>query len=177
MPQFILKNHQQVTIRSICLEDASTRHDFFCELSRAQIGMIHTEHEIDEDEQESFDAIHDFLRNHRGLWLVAEIGGVIIGEVDITIKAFRRVRHVGLLTIGVSPRFQGLGLGLLLMEEALRWSKLQGLLRIELFTFASNLAAQGLYAKLGFIKEGTRKNYLRHENGHFEDDFLLAKYL
>lgn len=173
----MLKNQEHVDIRSIRLDDAVARHEFFCELSRAQIGMIHSLDEIDEDSQESFDAIHDFLRNHRGAWLVAESKGKILGEVDISIKPFKRVRHVGLLTIGVSPRFQGLGLGALLMQEALRWAGMQGLLRIELFTFASNIVAQNLYTKLGFVQEGTRKNYLRHENGLFEDDYLFAKYL
>ena len=63
------------------------------------------------------------------------------------------------------------------MEQALKWAKVQGLTRIELFTFASNLKAQKLYLTHGFIQEGTRKNYLHHDDGRFEDDFLFAKFI
>lgn len=178
MAQFFLKNSQPITLRGISRADAKVRHEFFCELSRAQSGMLHTIDEIDEDPEESFEQIDDFLRNQRGLWLVAENrAGHIIGELDITIKSLRRVRHVGTLTMGVAPHYQGLGLGSLLIEQACLWAQSQGLRRIELFTFATNLKAQKLYIKHGFIQEGVRKNYLRHDDGRFEDDFLFAKYI
>ncbi len=178
MASFFLKNKQPITIRSISRQDARARHEFFSDLSHAEVGMIHSVDEIDEDPSESYEHIDDFLRNQRGLWLVAEnSAGEIIGELDITLKPFIRVRHVGSLTMGVRPRNQGLGLGSLLLEEAFKWAQVQGLRRIELFTFASNFKAQQLYLKHGFVQEGTRKNYLRHEDGHFEDDFLFAKYL
>ncbi|MCA9508930.1 MAG: GNAT family N-acetyltransferase [Myxococcales bacterium] len=176
MAHFVLKNQQSVTIRSIIRDDALERHKFFCKLSLAQIGMLHSIDEIDEDPQESLEHIDDFISNKRGLWLIAlDQEHKIIGEIDITIKSFRRVRHIGSLTMGVCPSIQGQGLGSLLMQEALRWAKAQGLSRVELSVFASNIKAQNLYKKHGFTQEGLRKNYLNHGDNQFEDDILLAR--
>lgn len=178
MTQFFLKNGQTVTIRSITRQDALARHEFFCELSRAQVGMLHSVDEIDEDYRESLEQIDDFFYMRRGLWLIAENEwGEIIGEIDITIKPWRRIRHVGSLTMGVAPKMQGQGLGSLLIEESFKWARAQGLTRIELYTFSSNIKAQNIYIKHGFIKEGIRKNYIRLEDGNYEDDYLFAKHL
>lgn len=178
MTHFFLKNGHTVNIRSITRQDAVVRHKFFCDISRAQIGMIHSADEIDEDPQESLEQIDDFFYMRRGLWLIAENEkGDIVGEIDITVKPWRRIRHVGALTMGVAPSVQGQGLGNLLLEEALKWAKVQGLTRIELYTFSSNIKAQNLYIKHGFIKEGTRKNYIRLDNGGYEDDYLFARQL
>lgn len=174
MKNFVLKNGSKVLLRSIKLEDYILRHQFFCELSKDQVGMIHSPHEIDPDPAESYEEIQGFLNKKRGLWLVAILNDEIIGEIDIQVKAWQKCRHVGSLSMGVSPRFQGIGLGRLLLFEAIKWSKVQGLSRIELFTFASNLKAQNLYKSFSFVVEGMRKNYLKHPDGSFENDLLMA---
>lgn len=173
-----LKNNEIVSIRVIKNSDAAERHEFFVELSLAQIGMLHTIDEIDFHVADSTDKIEDFSRNKRGLWLIAQNAqSKIIGEVDITIKNLQRVRHVGQVTIGVLPSYQGLGLGSLLMDEAIAWAEKSGLLRLELSVFASNKTAIALYKKCGFVVEGLRKGFLRQADGSFEDDLLMARIL
>lgn len=172
-----LKDGQTVHLRKITLNDVEQRHEFFVNLSMAQAGMVHTIDEIDIHTHETYDKIHDFIKNRRGLWLVAiSQQNNIIGEIDILVKNLSRIRHNGQLTIGILPTYCGLGLGTSLMEQALLWAQQQQLLRIELSVFSTNLRAQKLYKKFGFIIEGVRKNYLRHEDGSFEDDLMMAKY-
>lgn len=171
----ILKNNIPVTIRPIKRSDASFRHAFFVELSLWQTGMVHTADEIDYHVVESQEKIDDFLKNQRGLWLIAlDDNARFIGEVDILVKKLKRVQHVGQLSIGVLKNFNNLGLGSFLMEEAIGWAKREGLLRLELTVFKSNINAQNLYKKYGFNIEGTRQKYLRHKDGRFEDDLLMA---
>jgi RimJ/RimL family protein N-acetyltransferase len=175
-----LKNGEQIHIRSIALSDASLRHKFFYELTLAQVGMVHTVDEIDIHADESYEHISDFLRNKKGLWLIAiNQNGDIIGEVDITIKNLIRVRHNGNLTIGVLPQYQNLGLGTALIRLALKWAKAVGLFRVELSVFQSNTAAIRLYEKNGFLVEGVRKKFLRTlgPTEAFIDDILMAHYL
>jgi len=172
-----LKDHQIIILKHIGVKDIHARHNFWVGLQFEQTGIVHTSDEIEVHTHETHDKIHDFLRMRRGLWLVAVNNKQeIIGEVDIIIKNLARIKHVGLLSIGVQKSYQGLGLGSALLSHALLWAQAQGLKRVELNVFASNKAALGLYKKYGFVVEGQRKNYLRHDENIFEDDFLMAAY-
>lgn len=175
-----IKNGESISIRSIAIADATLRHEFFYQLSMAQTGMVHTIDEIETSNQESLSHISDFVHHRRGLWLVAlNSSQEIVGEVDITIKNLKRIRHNGSLTIGILPAYQHLGIGTGLMNEAISWAKANGLLRIELSVFSNNANAIKLYQKCGFFIEGTRKGYLRvlGPSEAFIDDILMAKYL
>lgn len=173
----LLKNGTTLEVRPITKKDADLRHPFFAELTINQEGMVHKPEELGLFHSETYDKILDFLCNHRGLWLIALCENKVVGEIDITVKDMARVKHVGQLTIGVLPEFHGRGIGSVLMKEALDWCTEQGIKRIELFVFRNNEKAIKLYEKFGFVVEGVRKNYLRHDDGTFEDDFLMAKYL
>lgn len=176
--QVLLKNQQTVFVRPVKLQDAYERHQFFVGLSMAQIGVVHTIDEIDMHTEESEQQIKDFLYNHRGLWLVAiNNAQKIVGEIDITIKNFARIKHNGFLTMGIVPDYQGIGLGTALMKEALAWANEHGILRLELSVFKSNIVAQHLYQKFGFVVEGVRKNYLKNSDSTWSDDLMMAKYL
>lgn len=173
-----LKSAKKVYVRTILFTDVNERHEFFVKLSMAQAGMVNTIDEIEIHTYETHDKINDFLRNRRGLWLVAlSPQKKIIGEIDITVKNFARIKHNGNLTIGILPEYQGQGLGTLLMDHALAWASEQKLLRIELSVFNGNQPAKALYEKYGFVVEGVRKNFLRQDDGVFDDDILMAKYL
>lgn len=164
-------------IRPITLKDTDARHRFWIQLSDEQIGMVHEPHEIDLHTHETHDKILDFLRNRRGLWLVALNSHEIIGEIDLSIKNLSRIRHIASLTMGVLKANQGQGIGTKLMAKSLEWAAAQQLKRIELYVFASNIKAQNLYKKYGFVLEGVRKNFLKISENSYEDDFLMAKYL
>ena len=61
--------------------------------------------------------------------------------------------------IAVHPARQGCGMGRALLLAALRRAAGEGAVRCYLEVRASNLAARGLYEKLGFGLDGLRKNY------------------
>jgi ribosomal protein S18 acetylase RimI-like enzyme len=175
MMAVMLRDKKNIQLRPIGLKDTHARHSFWVELSFEQKGMVHTSEEIEIHTHETHDKIQAFLHMHKGLWLVAlNDRQEIIGELDILVKNLARIKHVGVLTMGILKAYQGLGLGSALLNEALRWAHVQKLKRIELNVFESNTAALGLYKKHGFIIEGKRKNFLRHSQDIFEDDFLMA---
>lgn len=70
-----------------------------------------------------------------------------------------------ILTIGVDRRFERAGLGWRLMQAALREARQRGAEDVFLEVDEVNLAACGLYAKLGFIKVGERKAYYAAADG------------
>lgn len=172
-----LRNNKKIALRPIQFTDVEERHEFFVKLSMAQVGMVHTVDEIEIHTHETHDQIFDFLKNKRGLWLVAvNTDKKIVGEIDITVKNLARVRHNGALTMGILEEWRGIGLGTLLMEQALLWCEQHKILRVELSVFDSNIRAQSLYERFGFVVEGRRKNFIFHQDNNYEDDVMMAKY-
>lgn len=75
--------------------------------------------------------------------------------------------------IAVHPSLQGCGMGRSLLGAALRQSRCEGATRCYLEVRASNVAARGLYEKLGFLVDGVRKNYYATPAGR-EDALLMS---
>jgi ribosomal-protein-alanine N-acetyltransferase len=70
-----------------------------------------------------------------------------------------------ILTIGVDPRFARLGLGWRLMRAALREARDQAAEAVFLEVDETNVAAIGLYRKLGFVDVGKRRAYYHGAGG------------
>jgi ribosomal-protein-alanine acetyltransferase len=89
--------------------------------------------------------------------LVAEEGGVVLGFV-----AARRIElEWEIENIAVAAEKQRRGLGRSLVGELSRCARLAHATSLLLEVRESNVAARGLYEKLGFVSEGRRKNYYR----------------
>lgn len=67
-------------------------------------------------------------------------------------------------TICVSPKFQGYGIGTVLMKEVVKTAKQKGYSRISLNVAHDNPTAKSLYKKLGYIEEKVIQI-----NGHYYD--------
>ena len=76
--------------------------------------------------------------------------------------------------IAVHPALQGKGLGQLLLATALARALEAGACRCFLELRASNDAARGLYQKLGFQCDGSRRNYYHTAAGR-EDALLMSR--
>ena len=77
--------------------------------------------------------------------------------------------------MGVHPRWQGRGIGRMLLGVALSWADGVGLERLELNVLADNHRAVKLYESVGFVLEGTRRGAFRFEDGRVVDDHMMAR--
>ena len=80
-----------------------------------------------------------------------------------------------ILSIGVDERYARAGLGWRLMQAALRETKMRGADDIFLEVDEGNVAARGLYAKLGFVKVGERKAYYAAAHGARSTALVLRR--
>jgi RimJ/RimL family protein N-acetyltransferase len=104
---------------------------------------------------------------------VALVGGEVVGWSDI-IPIDRPVcAHIGTLGIGIVAGYRSQGIGTALMHAAIDKARSNGLTRIDLTCRASNLGAQALYRKLGFVDEGLRKRGARVD-GVYEDVVAMS---
>lgn len=75
--------------------------------------------------------------------------------------------------IAVHPEYRGIGAGDMIVDALAEICVLEGIASMTLEVRKSNIAAQNLYKKHGFIEEGTRKNYYTDTN---EDAIIMWKY-
>jgi putative acetyltransferase len=114
-------------------------------------------------------------RARRDLFLIAEVDGVRVGEVNLRRGSREAFKHAAVLGISVSREWRCKGIGSALMKAALEWARTEGdLRRIELYVFASNARAIRLYERFGFTIEGRRKCAVRMSD-RFLDDLLMAQ--
>jgi ribosomal protein S18 acetylase RimI-like enzyme len=104
--------------------------------------------------------------------VVAVADGRIVGWCDITPKPGTVYRHVGVLGMGVAAAYRRRGIGLGLIRAALlaaraRWEQ------VELSVYATNLPAQALYRKAGFVERG-RLPRGRKALGRYDDVILMS---
>lgn len=104
---------------------------------------------------------------------------VVAGEVAGFYRATRhpgRVSHVVLLgTLAVDPRRHGQGIGAAMLADAIERLRAEGVRRVELYAESDNARALRFYAKLGFVHEGTlRQFYQRAHEAHAVDEWVMG---
>ena len=126
-------------------------------------------------EQNVIKTIKSFSGSEKGIYLVAERDGKIVGHAFLEPMYLKSIRHVAQLSIGVHHGWQEKGIGTALMEELIDWAKQSAFIeKIELNVRASNSRAIALYKKMGFVKEGRLKNRIKVNDTHYIDDVLMA---
>jgi len=115
-------------------------------------------------------------RQDNGVFLVARLGGELVGALKITGGDLRRTRHVGRLEVWVGARWREAGVGLALLEAGIRWAEeCPRLSKLSLCVFDDNPRAIHLYERLGFAVEGRRHDEYRERDGRTRGDVLMAR--
>ena len=113
--------------------------------------------------------------SEKGIYLVAEREGQIIGHAFLEPLHLKSICHVAQLSIGVHHGWQEKGVGTALMQQIIDWAENSEMIeKIELNVRASNGRAIALYKKMGFIEEGRLKNRVKIDQSHYIDDILMA---
>jgi L-phenylalanine/L-methionine N-acetyltransferase len=107
--------------------------------------------------------------------LVAERGGVVVGNAGVLGATGLRRRHTAALGIAVARDVQGLGIGSALMAALVDWAdNWAQILRLELTVYTDNEAAIALYRKFDFVHEGTHRAFALRD-GVYVDAHCMAR--
>lgn len=110
------------------------------------------------------------FRSGRGVYLVAESDGKLVGHAFLEPQRLQSLCHVADLHIAVHLGWQKKGIGTKLLKHLIEWAKKSGsILKIQLNVRASNLAAISLYKKMGFEEEGRLKNRVKVKESYIDD--------
>jgi putative acetyltransferase len=109
------------------------------------------------------------------LFIVAERGGVVVGNAGVHPPPQVRRRHSAAIGMAVAREAQGQGVGTALMAALVDWAdNWAQLLRLELTVFTDNQAALALYRKFGFVHEGTHRAFALRD-GVYVDAHCMAR--
>ena len=114
--------------------------------------------------------------NASSVLYVAEVGGRVVGQLDVRIPSFSKSKHVANLGIAIVAPFRALGIGRALMDRGLAWMKSHGIEKATLEVFSTNARAIALYRKMGFEVEGVRSRQYKIR-GAYVDDVMMAKWI
>ena len=89
---------------------------------------------------------------------VAVSAGEVVGWCDIQPRDRPIFAHVGILGMGLLPRFRGRGIGTDLIRRSLAAARAFGFHRVELTVREHNTGAVELYRKVGFATEGLQRD-------------------
>lgn len=110
----------------------------------------------------------DAAQRSNSLYLVAEVNGMIVGNLTFTAGRRPRIAHTGELGITVARDWWGQGIATRMIRELIRWSRAHGIRKINLKVRLDNRPAIALYEKLGFETEGVITRDLRIGDEFFD---------
>lgn len=120
--------------------------------------------------------IEEVLAQPNQTILVVEDRDLLVGWVGAFGERYRRVQHAALVGVGVREAYHRQGIGTWLFTELETWAWQQGIRRLELVVHTENRPAIGLYRKMGFQIEGTKRaSYCLDGRDH--NEYLMAKLL
>jgi RimJ/RimL family protein N-acetyltransferase len=105
------------------------------------------------------------------IFLVGKLNGKVVGFVGVRSKS--EDAQVGDVGISVHPNYWNKGFGTRLLRIAVEKARAEGLLKLELETFASNKAMLRIAEKAGFKIKGVKKILLKRDENHEEDVVLM----
>lgn len=122
----------------------------------------------------SFGPVFDELLDSGCFW-VWERDGAVQGFYKAT-RYPGRVHHVLQLgTLAVDPTLHGQGVGRAMIDDAIRHFRADGIRRVELYAESDNAQALAFYQRLGFVHEGTLRDfYKRAGDAHYVDEHVLG---
>ena len=114
-------------------------------------------------------SLQNELNNDTSLFWVATENNDVIGYIGMSVV----IDEGYIFNVAVSETHRKKGVGSALINEIVTYGKKNNLCFITLEVRESNINAQSLYSKFGFIKVGERKNYYSEPK---ENAILLTKY-
>ena len=173
---FTLKNGKTILIREAKHGDAKKAIEYMKQISIESANLLREPEEV----TLTLDFEEDFLKrtetSKHDVMLSVWDQDKLISLTGFNGSSLNRISHRVSLGISVLKEYQGLGLGThllsLLCNKAIEYGKT----KIELDVREDNKAAIHIYEKLGFVKEGTRKNGI-NDKGRYINLVLLGKEL
>ncbi len=169
------KNNIEIHIREATIQDAPDLIRCIRSYIAESPYQVMEPEEFAPDISQGREFINGFLHSDNSILVVATEGERIIGNLDITGGRRKRLRHTGLLGLGMLREFQAQGLGTTLVAAGIEWARANPVLqKLWLQIIADNTPAIALYRKMGFVEEGRQIGFIREAEGQYRDNLIMS---
>lgn len=173
-----LKNKTKVIVRNAEINDATALVNLKFEITKEIIYMLRDPDEFHSTIDNELNRINEMLVNKNKIYLVAEVQGEIVGTIDFETKLLRKIKHVGIIYMGIEENFRDMGIGSILLNTVIGWATSNpDIEKITLQVFSNNQRAIHLYKKLGFIMEGRCVKDMKFSDGTYVDSILMYMFV
>lgn len=171
MKSYPTKNGRIVIVREASEEDAKAITDVVNSVASEKCYIVPEKSREDWDK-----AVSEMRDKGRGLLVVAQVDGKVVGMGHLTKGRWEKNMHVGFLGMVILKEFREIGIGTAIMDYMTRWARQEQLEKISLSVFSTNKRAIRLYQKFGFESEATIKRQYKIE-GKYVDELFMRKFL
>jgi RimJ/RimL family protein N-acetyltransferase len=165
-----------VNIRQIVREDTEGLGQIISQVESESAFMMYEAGERQINVERQSQMIEGLLKSDNSTILVAEDHGKLIGYLFARGGQAKRNKHAVYIVIGISKAFTGKGIGTKMFSALEKWATDHEIHRLELTVMTENKAGLGLYKKMGFEIEGTKRDSL-WINGAFVNEYYMSKLL
>lgn len=137
--------------------------------------LIMDEKGLEMDSEAMRENLANLYESPNNVLLVALVNDKVVGTASVKASSKSRMEHIGEIGISILKDYWGFGLGSLMMEEIILWSKeSQVIRRLELTVQDRNQRAIHVYEKLGFKTEAIMSRGAKTDDGVFLDVHLMS---
>ncbi|MGN9165613.1 N-acetyltransferase family protein [Tissierellaceae bacterium HCP3S3_D8] len=155
MELFKLKDGHTIVIRRADKSDGKAMLEYIDKISRESDFLTFGQGEFNRtiEQEESF--IDNISKQSNALFIIAELEGKIIGNLNFAGGTRPRTAHTGEFGVSVLKEYWGQGIGTKLIDYLIEWCKESGIIRkINLRVRSDNYSAIYIYKKFEFKGEG-----------------------
>lgn len=102
-------------------------------------------------------------------------GSRVVGSLELRVMSRLKIRHTGLVVVGLLGDYRHRGIGTRLFALLDLWAPSHGIHRLELTVMCHNRDAIHLYLKSGFVVEGLRPDSIRQPDGGYVDEYAMSR--
>lgn len=170
-----LRDDTPIAIREAVIQDAAE----LIRCVKTYVGdsdyMVMEAEEFAPDITQGREFIQNFIDSENSILIVATHNEKIVGNLDITGGRRKRLRHTGLVGMGMLKEYREKGLGSILLQAGIKWARNNRLLeKLWLQILADNEAAINLYRKFDFMEEGRQNAFVKIDDHTYHDNILMS---
>lgn len=141
-------------------------------------GMTALPGEIDSCTEKRLAKIRKLTGHDDKLLIVAVVGSNLVGNLDFQAGKRKRLSHCGGFGVSVHPDWRGQGIGKAMLDTMIEWAISNPRIeKITLDVLGSNAPAIRLYEHLGFVEEGRKSKAIKFEDGSYDDDVQMSRFV
>lgn len=169
--------------REICIREANTNDadNLIQCISKYIIDsdyQVLLDHEFKPSTNEEEEWINAYVKADNSLLLIVEFKNKIIGNIDLKGGNKDRIKHTGIVGMGLDKDFRNSGIGGKMLNEIIAWAKKNKTLEmLWLQVFSNHKHGLHLYKKYGFEISGTQPGFIKYDNKKSVGKVIMTNYL